>query len=52
MNQDPPESLPARREIDALLAAPQGAHPWPAVLPTNRFGQWSADDIAYTATEP
>lgn len=47
-----PLTLPARRELGAVLAAPRSVHPWPAVLPANRFGHWSADDVAYTPTEP
>jgi hypothetical protein len=47
-----PLTLPARREVGALLAAPRDAHPWPTTLPANRFGQWSGDDVTYTATEP
>jgi hypothetical protein len=34
-----PLTLPARRELGVLLVAPDGAHPWPPVLPGNRFGQ-------------
>ena len=47
-----PLTLPARREIGAVLAAPRSVHPWPAVLPANRFGHRSSDDVAYTPTEP
>lgn len=47
-----PLTLPARRELGAVLAAPAAGHPWPAVLPANRFGQWSSTDVAYTQVEP
>jgi hypothetical protein len=32
-----PLTLPARRELGALLVPPRQAHPWP--LPPSRFGQ-------------
>ncbi len=47
-----PLPLAARRELGKLLTGPDGAHPWPALLPANRFGHWSTDDLVYTATEP
>lgn len=45
-------TLPARRELGAVLTSPATAHPWPAVLPANRFGQWTSTDVAYTQVDP
>jgi hypothetical protein len=45
-------TLPARRELGAVLTSPVTAHPWPAVLPASRFGQWSSTDVTYTQVEP
>lgn len=46
-----PLTLPARRELGSLLSTPRGSHPWPDVLPANRLGHWSTDDLAYTPIE-
>ena len=32
-------TLPARRELGALLVPPRRAHPWPDRIPSSRFGQ-------------
>ena len=45
-------TLPARRELGALLVGPQRAHPWPERIPASRFGQFTAEPIDYTPTEP
>ena len=45
-------TLPARRELGALLVGPQRAHPWPERIPASRFGQFTAQPIDYTPTEP
>jgi ATP-dependent DNA ligase len=45
-------TLPARRELGALLVRPQRAHPWPERIPASRFGQFTAEPIDYTPTEP
>lgn len=34
-----PLTLPARRELGAVLTASRGTHPWPAQIPSSRFGQ-------------
>jgi ATP-dependent DNA ligase len=47
-----PLTLPARREIGALLMPPQRAHPWPERIPSSRFGQRPGDLTDYTPTEP
>lgn len=46
--------LPAavRREVGQALIAPVAAHPWPAVLPSSRFGQLPPRPVAYTPVEP
>ena len=41
----------ARRELAAVLTPPRALHPWPAVLPATRFGQWSTDTVTYTPIE-
>jgi ATP-dependent DNA ligase len=45
-------TLPARREIGALLMPPQRAHPWPQRIPSSRFGQLPGDLVDYMPTEP
>ncbi len=45
-------TLPARRELGALLVPPQRAHPWPERIPSSRFGQLPGEAIDYTPTEP
>jgi ATP-dependent DNA ligase len=47
-------SLPAaaRVELGAVLTAPVGRHPWPEMLPANRFGQRPGDRVSYTRAEP
>ena len=47
-----PLTLPARRELGALLVPPRRAHPWPDRIPSSRFGQLPGDLIDYTPTEP
>ena len=47
-----PLTLPARRELGALLMPPRRAHPWPDRIPSSRFGQLPGDLIDYTPTEP
>ena len=47
-----PLTLPARRELGALLVPPQRAHPWPERSPSSRFGQLPGDLVDYTPTEP
>jgi hypothetical protein len=47
-----PLTLPARRELGALLVPPQRAHPWPERIPPSRFGQLPGDLVDYTPTEP
>jgi hypothetical protein len=34
-----PLTLPARRELGALLMPPRRVHPWPDRIPSSRFGQ-------------
>ena len=45
-------TLPARRDLGALLRPPQHAHPWPAQIPSSRFGQPPGELVDYTPTEP
>lgn len=47
-----PLTCPRGAELGAVLTAPVTAHPWPAVLPANRFGQWSGHDVTYTQVKP
>jgi hypothetical protein len=47
-----PLTLPARREIGAVLMPPRRAHPWPERIPSSRFGQLPGDLVDYTPTEP
>jgi len=47
-----PLTLPARRELGALLMPAQRTHPWPERIPWSRFGQLPGDLIDYTPTEP
>jgi ATP-dependent DNA ligase len=47
-----PLTLPARRELGALLMPPRHDHPWPQRLPSSRFGQLPGDLVDYTPTEP
>lgn len=42
----------ARAELTALLRAPGGTHPWPARLPSSRFGQIPGDEIDYVQVAP
>jgi hypothetical protein len=44
--------LPARREIGAVLVPARQAHPWPARIPSSRFGQLPGELVDYTPTEP
>ena len=45
-------TLPARRELGALLVPPQRSHPWPERIPSSRFGQLRGESVDYTPTEP
>jgi hypothetical protein len=45
-------TLPARRELGAMLVPPRRAHPWPERIPSSRFGQLPGDLVDYTPTEP
>ncbi len=47
-----PLTLPARREIGALLRPPHGAHPWPEQISSSKFGQLPPEPVLYTQTEP
>ena len=47
-----PLTLPARRELGAMLMSPRRAHPWPERIPSSRFGQLPGDLMDYTPTEP
>jgi ATP-dependent DNA ligase len=47
-----PLTLPARRELGALLVPAQRTHPWPERIPSSRFGQLPGDLLDYTPTEP
>ena len=47
-----PLTLPARREVGALLIPAQRTHPWPERIPSSQFGQLPGDLIDYTPTEP
>ena len=47
-----PLTLPARRELAALLVPPRRAHPWPEQIPSSRFGQLPGESVEYTPTEP
>ena len=47
-----PLTLPARRELGAVLMPPRRAHPWPERIPSSRFGQLPGDLVDYTPTEP
>ena len=47
-----PLTLPARRELGALLVPPRRTHPWPDQIPSSRFGQLPGDLVDYTPTEP
>src|SRR5690349_8333873 len=47
-----PLTLPARRELGALLVPAQRPHPWPERIPASRFGQLPGDLVDYTPTEP
>lgn len=42
----------ARRQLGALLAPPQGWHPWPAQISSSRFGQLPPEPVVYTRAEP
>lgn len=41
-----------RREVGALLREPGGVHPWPATIPSSRFGQLPPEPVLYTPAEP
>jgi ATP-dependent DNA ligase len=45
-------AVPDRIRIGTLLRPPLGRHPWPAELPSGRFGQIPGDQVAYTQVEP
>jgi ATP-dependent DNA ligase len=45
-------TLPARRELGALLIPAQRTHPWPDRIPASRFGQLPGELVDYTPTEP
>jgi ATP-dependent DNA ligase len=47
-----PLTLPARRELAAVLMPPRRAHPWPERIPSSRFRQLPGDLVDYTPTEP
>jgi ATP-dependent DNA ligase len=47
-----PLTLPARREIGAVLVAARQSHPWPERIPSSRFGQLPGELVDYTQTEP
>jgi hypothetical protein len=47
-----PLTLPARRELGAVLMPPRRAHPWPERIASSRFGQLPGDLVDYTPTEP
>jgi ATP-dependent DNA ligase len=47
-----PLTLPARRELWAVLTASRGAHPWPEQFPSSRFGQLLPLPVDYTPAEP
>jgi hypothetical protein len=47
-----PLTLPARRELGALLIPAQRTHPWPEQIPASRFVQLPGDLIDYTPTVP
>jgi ATP-dependent DNA ligase len=47
-----PLTLPARRELGALLVPPERAHPWPGRIASSRFGQLPGDLVDYTPTAP
>ena len=41
-----------RHELPELLVAAGGAHPWPKVIPSSRFGQRPSKPVDYTRVEP
>jgi ATP-dependent DNA ligase len=41
-----------RAELAAVLTEPDGAHPWPPVIPASRFGQLGAEPVVYTKVRP
>jgi ATP-dependent DNA ligase len=41
-----------RHELPELLVAAGGAHPWPEVIPSSRFGQRPSKPVEYTRVEP
>jgi ATP-dependent DNA ligase len=45
-------AAPERTRIGALLRPAAGEHPWPATLPSGRFGQIPGDEVAYVQVEP
>ena len=46
-----PSTLPARRELGALLVPAQRAHPWPERISSRRFGRLPPEPVDYTPTE-
>jgi ATP-dependent DNA ligase len=47
-----PLTLPARRELGAVLTAARGVHPWPEQIPSSRFDQLPTQPVDYTPAEP
>jgi hypothetical protein len=46
--------LPAavRTELAKVLTLPSAQHPWPATLPSTRFGQLPSQPLEYTRVQP
>jgi ATP-dependent DNA ligase len=42
----------ARTELAKVLTLPTAQHPWPAMLPSSRFGQLPSEPISYTPVRP
>jgi ATP-dependent DNA ligase len=47
-----PLSAPAHHELAAVLAVTGDEHPWPALLPATRFGQWPGELVEYLRVDP
>jgi ATP-dependent DNA ligase len=47
-----PLPLSARTELAAVLTETTDEHPWPATIPTSRFGHLGADPVHYTKVLP
>ena len=47
-----PLSSALRHEVPELLVAVGGAHPWPKVIPSSRFGQRPSKPVDYTRVVP